>query len=41
MAVGVYEIASSIAQDEALKSFAAATLPIIQEHLQMAQGMMQ
>lgn len=41
MAVGVYEIASKTAQNEALKEFATATLPIIREHLQMAQGMMQ
>ena len=40
-AVAAFEIGSQTAQNEDLRAFATENLPIIQEHLQMVQGMMQ
>lgn len=40
-AIGLFEIASTMAQDEPLKTFATETLPALEEHLQMAQEAMQ
>lgn len=40
-AVGTFTIASDAVEDQALRDFVAENLPSLQEHLQMAQQMMQ
>jgi putative membrane protein len=40
-AVSLFETASSMVQEQQLKTFIDETLPVLQEHLQMAQELMQ
>lgn len=40
-AVGLFEIALATVQEQQLKAFAKQTLPVLEEHLQMAQELMQ
>jgi putative membrane protein len=41
LGVGLYEMAADSAEDQALRAFASETLPTLQEHLRMAQDLLQ